>query len=112
MIIFTVYILASAFIILRLLEILMLTRASFSFPFEDALMGMKDLFLNHPEELKLHRYAVIEKLRERISDDGKIVRENLYQLLKSVILPGCKEVIYHFFLACLCRAVAWTLLNL
>jgi len=32
-------------------------------------MGMKDLFLNHPEELKLHRYAVIEKLRERMSDD-------------------------------------------
>ncbi|KAG6753043.1 hypothetical protein POTOM_043087 [Populus tomentosa] len=63
----------------------------FSFPFEDALMGMKDLFLNHPEELKLHRYAVIEKLRERISDDEKTVRENLYQLLKSVILPGCKE---------------------
>ncbi|KAG6754021.1 hypothetical protein POTOM_042029 [Populus tomentosa] len=58
---------------------------------KDALMGMKDLFLNHPEELKLHRYAVIEKLRERISDDEKTVRENLYQLLKSVILPGCKE---------------------
>ncbi|XP_061950001.1 uncharacterized protein LOC133673263 isoform X2 [Populus nigra] len=58
---------------------------------KDALMGMKDLFLNHPEELKLHRYAVIEKLRERMSDDEKTVRENLYQLLKLVILPGCKE---------------------
>ncbi|KAJ6427637.1 hypothetical protein OIU84_023096 [Salix udensis] len=58
---------------------------------KDALMGMKDLFLKHPEEIKLHRYAVIEKLRERISDDDKTVRENLYQLLKSVILPGCKE---------------------
>ncbi|KAF9690196.1 hypothetical protein SADUNF_Sadunf01G0170500 [Salix dunnii] len=63
----------------------------FSIPFEDALMGMKDLFLKHPEEIKLHRYAVIEKLRERISDDDKTVRENLYQLLKLVILPGCKE---------------------
>lgn len=59
-------------------------------------MGMKDLFLKHPEELKLHRYAVIEKLRERVSDEDKVVRETLYQLLKSVILPGCNEVILHF----------------
>ncbi|KAF9680808.1 hypothetical protein SADUNF_Sadunf06G0159900 [Salix dunnii] len=58
---------------------------------KDALMGMKDLFLKYPEELKLHRYAVVEKLRERISDDDKTVRENLYQLLKSVIFSGCKE---------------------
>ncbi|XP_043815771.1 uncharacterized protein LOC110623015 isoform X3 [Manihot esculenta] len=58
---------------------------------KDALMGMKDLFLKHPEELKLHRYAVIEKLRERVSDEDKVVRETLYQLLKSVILPGCNE---------------------
>ncbi|MBA0615680.1 hypothetical protein Godav_015799 [Gossypium davidsonii] len=41
----------------------------------DALMGIKDLVLNHPAELRLHRYAVIEKLRERISDDDKVVRE-------------------------------------
>ncbi|CAK7342019.1 unnamed protein product [Dovyalis caffra] len=66
-------------------------KVSFSIPSKDALMGMKDLFLKYPEELKLHRYAVIEKLRERISDDDKTVRDNLYQLLKSVILPGCKE---------------------
>ncbi|KAJ8899163.1 hypothetical protein K2173_011950 [Erythroxylum novogranatense] len=58
---------------------------------KDALMGMKDLFLKYPEELKLHKYAVIEKLCERISDEDKIVRETLYQLLKSVVLPGCKE---------------------
>ncbi|XP_021623442.1 testis-expressed protein 10 homolog isoform X2 [Manihot esculenta] len=58
---------------------------------KDALMGMKDLFLKHPEELKLHRYAVIEKLRERVSDEDKVVRETLYQLLKSLILPGCNE---------------------
>ncbi|KAJ7974885.1 testis-expressed sequence 10 protein [Quillaja saponaria] len=57
----------------------------------DALMGIKDLFLKYPAELKLHKYAVIEKLRERIGDDDKVVRESLYQLLKSVILPGCKE---------------------
>ncbi|KAJ9181301.1 hypothetical protein P3X46_009441 [Hevea brasiliensis] len=58
---------------------------------KDALMGMKDLFLKYPEELKLHRYAVIEKLRERISDEDKMVREALYQLLNSVILPSCNE---------------------
>ncbi|TYG54114.1 hypothetical protein ES288_D09G163000v1 [Gossypium darwinii] len=57
----------------------------------DALMGIKDLVLNHPAELRLHRYAVIEKLRERISDDDKVVREALYQLFKSEIFPGCAE---------------------
>lgn len=57
-----------------------------------ALLGIRDLFIKYPAELKLHRYAVIEKLRERIDDDDKVVRETLYQLLKSVIFPGCKEV--------------------
>lgn len=55
----------------------------------DALKGIRELFLDHPEELK-HKYAAIEKLRERISDDDKVVRETLYELLKSVIFPGCK----------------------
>ncbi|KAJ0088119.1 hypothetical protein Patl1_32722 [Pistacia atlantica] len=58
---------------------------------KDALMGIKDLFQKHPGELRLHRYAAIEKLRERISDDDKVVREMLYQLFKTVIFPGCKE---------------------
>ncbi|CAN1234391.1 Testis-expressed protein 10 [Linum perenne] len=58
---------------------------------KDALIGIRDLLLKFPEELKSHRYAVIEKLRERISDDDKMVRENLYQLLKSVIFPACQE---------------------
>ncbi|KAB1205900.1 Testis-expressed sequence 10 protein [Morella rubra] len=57
----------------------------------DALIGIKDLFLKHPTELRLHKYAVIEKLRERIGDDDKVVREALYQLFKSVIFPSCKE---------------------
>ncbi|KAK0587618.1 hypothetical protein LWI29_025899 [Acer saccharum] len=58
---------------------------------KDALLGIKDLFQRYPAELKLHRYVVIEKLRERISDNDKVVRETLYQLLKSVIFPACKE---------------------
>ncbi|XVE75869.1 hypothetical protein DITRI_Ditri12bG0126200 [Diplodiscus trichospermus] len=57
----------------------------------DALLGIKDLVLKHPAELKLHRYAVIDKLRERISDDDKVVREALYQLFKTEIFPGCAE---------------------
>lgn len=57
----------------------------------DALMGIRDLFLKHPAELRLHKHAVIEKLRERIGDDDKVVREALYQLFKSVIFPSCKE---------------------
>ncbi|KAA8518460.1 hypothetical protein F0562_015934 [Nyssa sinensis] len=58
---------------------------------KDALIGIRDIFLKYPAELKLHKLAVIEKLRERISDDDKLVRETLYQLLKSVIFPGCTE---------------------
>ncbi|XP_051150563.1 uncharacterized protein LOC127264984 isoform X2 [Andrographis paniculata] len=58
---------------------------------KDALLGMKDILLKHPVELKLHKLAVVEKLRKRISDDDKIVRETLYQLFKSVILPGCAK---------------------
>ncbi|KAL8200810.1 hypothetical protein R6Q57_012149 [Mikania cordata] len=57
----------------------------------DALIGIRDIFLNHPAELKMHRLTVIEKLRERMSDEDKIVREVLFQLLKTVIFPACKE---------------------
>ncbi|XP_024993388.1 uncharacterized protein LOC112527160 isoform X1 [Cynara cardunculus var. scolymus] len=57
----------------------------------DALIGIRDIFLKHPTELKMHRLSVIEKLRERMSDEDKLVRETLYQLLKAVIFPGCKE---------------------
>lgn len=59
-------------------------------------MGIRDLFIKFPAELRLHRYTVIEKLRERIDDGDKVVRETLYQLLKSVIFPGCKEVTLSF----------------
>ncbi|XP_057526362.1 uncharacterized protein LOC130805595 isoform X1 [Amaranthus tricolor] len=57
----------------------------------DALLGIRGLLLEFPTELKLHKNAIIEKLRERISDDDKVVRETLYQLFKTVIFPGCKE---------------------
>ncbi|CAH9080634.1 unnamed protein product [Cuscuta epithymum] len=66
---------------------------------KDALVGVKDVFLKYPIELKLHKLAVIEKLRERISDDDKLVRETLYQLFKSVILPGCKEDVKGAFIS-------------
>ncbi|KAK4275424.1 hypothetical protein QN277_018510 [Acacia crassicarpa] len=57
----------------------------------DALAGIKELLIKHPTELKLHKYAVVEKLRERILDDVKVVRDSLYDLFKLVILPGCEE---------------------
>ncbi|XP_020218662.1 uncharacterized protein LOC109801907 isoform X2 [Cajanus cajan] len=57
----------------------------------DALIGIKDLFIRYPEEQRLHKYAAVEKLRERIGDDDKVVRKSLYDLFKVVILPGCKE---------------------
>ncbi|PRQ56015.1 putative pre-rRNA-processing protein IPI1/Testis-expressed sequence 10 protein [Rosa chinensis] len=62
-----------------------------SLQLKNALLGIKDLFFKHPEELRLHKYAVIEKLCERIGDDDRLVRETLYQLFKSVIFPGFKE---------------------
>lgn len=49
--------------------------------------------LNNPDELKLHKLAMVEKLRERIGDDDESVRETLYQLFKSVIFPGGAKVI-------------------
>ncbi|KAL0410192.1 UNVERIFIED_CONTAM: hypothetical protein Slati_3608900 [Sesamum latifolium] len=58
---------------------------------KDALLGIRDILLKHPAELKLHKLAIIEKLRERIGDDDKVVRETLYQLFKSVIFPGCAK---------------------
>ncbi|KAK6942537.1 hypothetical protein RJ641_027914, partial [Dillenia turbinata] len=58
---------------------------------EDALLGIKDLVLKYLTDLKLHKLALIEKLREGIRDDDKVVRQTLYQLLKSVILPDCKK---------------------
>lgn len=60
--------------------------------FEDALTGIKELLLKNPAELRLYKLAIIEKLRERISDEDKVVRETIFQLFKSVIIPGCKEV--------------------
>ncbi|KAL5721521.1 hypothetical protein ACHQM5_005158 [Ranunculus cassubicifolius] len=60
---------------------------------KDALIGIKDLASKHPSELKLHKFLIIEKLCKCISDADKVVRETLYQLLKSVIFPGCKEEI-------------------
>ncbi|CAE6088219.1 unnamed protein product [Arabidopsis arenosa] len=58
---------------------------------KDAIYGIKDLFKNHPEELQSHKYAIIQKLRERISDDDKLVRDAFYQLFKIDIFPACKE---------------------
>lgn len=69
----------------------------FFFRFEDALVGIKDLFHSYPAELTLHKYAVIEKLRERIGDDDKLVRETLYELLKLAIIPACKEVSFFVY---------------
>ncbi|XP_045795864.1 uncharacterized protein LOC123890321 [Trifolium pratense] len=57
----------------------------------DALMGIKDLFSKHPEELTLHKYRVVEKLRERIGDEDKVVRKSLHDLFKLAIFPGCKQ---------------------
>ncbi|CAA7396006.1 unnamed protein product [Spirodela intermedia] len=58
-----------------------------------ALTGTRDLLIKHPSELKLHKVAVIEKLRERICDSDKAVREVLYNVLKTVIFPHIKEEI-------------------
>ncbi|PKA60910.1 hypothetical protein AXF42_Ash006545 [Apostasia shenzhenica] len=59
-----------------------------------ALAGIKDLFSKHPSELKVHKVAIIEKLRERICDNDKMVRAKLFHLLKIVVFPGLKEVLH------------------
>lgn len=59
---------------------------------KDAVVGIGDLTIKYPNELKVHRLAIIEKLRERISDEDKAVREALFLLLKTVIFPGSLEV--------------------
>ncbi|KFK25037.1 hypothetical protein AALP_AA8G058400 [Arabis alpina] len=56
-----------------------------------ALQGFEDLFKNHPGELQAHKYAIVEKLRERVSDDDKLVRNALYSLFETKIFPACKE---------------------
>ncbi|XP_021822389.1 uncharacterized protein LOC110763822 isoform X1 [Prunus avium] len=58
---------------------------------KEALLGIKDLFKKYPEELRLHKYAVIEKLRERIGDDDGVAQKTLHELFKSAINAGCKE---------------------
>jgi len=58
---------------------------------KDALSGIKDLFIRHPKEIKLHKLAIIEKLSPRISDADKGVRETLFLLLKSSIFPCLEE---------------------
>ncbi|ERM95285.1 hypothetical protein AMTR_s00008p00095900 [Amborella trichopoda] len=57
----------------------------------DALIGMGDLALQHPKEIALHKFSVIEYLSARISDPDNVVRERLYQLLESRIFPLIKE---------------------
>lgn len=69
-----------------------------------ALNGIRDLVLKHPSELKLQKLSIIEKLRERISDSDKLVRETLYNLLKTVIFPSLKEVFYYALnVVCYCK---------
>eukprot|EP00268_Persea_americana_P064657 TRINITY_DN8539_c0_g1_i1.p1 TRINITY_DN8539_c0_g1~~TRINITY_DN8539_c0_g1_i1.p1 ORF type:complete len:884 (-),score=132.86 TRINITY_DN8539_c0_g1_i1:635-3286(-) len=57
----------------------------------DALNGMKDFSIKYASELKSHKLVIMEKLCERLSDDDKVVRETLYQLLDLVIFPCFKE---------------------
>ncbi|VVB13439.1 unnamed protein product [Arabis nemorensis] len=56
-----------------------------------ALEGFENLFKNHPAELQSHKYAIVEKLRERVSDDDSSVRDTLYSLFQTKIFPACKE---------------------
>ncbi|KAL1196940.1 hypothetical protein V5N11_024740 [Cardamine amara subsp. amara] len=57
----------------------------------DALHGIEDLFRNHPAELQSHKYAIIQKLKERICDDDNQVRQTFYRLFKAKIFPAFKE---------------------
>jgi hypothetical protein len=63
---------------------------------EAALNGIRDLIMKHPSELKTHKLAIIEKLRERICDSDKAVREVLYNIFECVIFRSLKGVCAQF----------------
>lgn len=44
----------------------------------DVLLGIRELLFKYLIELKLYKFVIIEKLRERINDDDKVVRDILY----------------------------------
>lgn len=58
----------------------------------DALLGIKDLFKHYPAEMQSHKYAIIQKLRERVTDDDKLVRDAFYKLFEADVFPACIEV--------------------
>ncbi|KAG2242093.1 hypothetical protein Bca4012_012675 [Brassica carinata] len=58
---------------------------------KNALHGIKDLLEHNPAELHTLKYAIVDKLRERISDDDKSVRDTFYLLFDSKIFPSCLE---------------------
>lgn len=83
---------------------------SFGFVYVDALHGIKDLLKHHPAELLSNKYATTHKLRELITDDDKLVRDDFYTLLTGIFL-ACKEVcVPFFFLLFLLTLVSLTLL--
>uniref|UniRef100_A0A1J3DZ73 Testis-expressed sequence 10 protein-like protein n=1 Tax=Noccaea caerulescens TaxID=107243 RepID=A0A1J3DZ73_NOCCA len=58
---------------------------------KDALLGIKDLFKHYPAEMQSHKYAIIQKLRERVTDDDKLVRDAFYKLFEADVFPACIE---------------------
>ncbi|CAA7026785.1 unnamed protein product [Microthlaspi erraticum] len=58
---------------------------------KDALLGIKDLFKHYPGEMQSHKYAIIQKLRERVTDGDKLVRDAFYKLFEADIFPACIE---------------------
>jgi pre-rRNA-processing protein IPI1 len=52
------------------------------------MIGLADLFTSHPDELRKHTGAIIEKLAERISDAEAPVRSATRALLRDKVLPG------------------------
>ncbi|CAN7069344.1 unnamed protein product [Brassica rapa subsp. trilocularis] len=58
---------------------------------KNALHGIKDLLEHNPAELQSLKYAIVDKLRERLSDDDKSVRDTFYLLFDSKIFPSCLE---------------------
>ncbi|XP_013684189.1 uncharacterized protein BNAC09G49190D isoform X1 [Brassica napus] len=58
---------------------------------KNALHGIKDLLEHNPAELHSLKYAIVDKLRERLSDDDKSVRDTFYLLFDSKIFPSCLE---------------------
>lgn len=58
----------------------------------DAILGLRELFTQHPKELSRHLSSVFEALMPRVADGDRPTREALKLLLRHCLLTGLPQV--------------------